>query len=45
MTTTPEVWQAVGVRALIGLAVLLVMVVGLAGYVVGSRAERKRTRR
>jgi hypothetical protein len=40
--TAPDVWQAVGIRALIGLGFLFVCVVGMAGFAAGLREGRRR---
>lgn len=42
---SPATWQAVGIRSLIGLALLSVMVIAAAGYAAGGRDERRRFRR
>lgn len=38
----PETWEAVGIRALIGMVVLAVFTIGLAAYHAGMRQGRRR---
>jgi hypothetical protein len=38
---TPATWEAVGVRALIGLGALAVMAIALAAYAAGRRDGRR----